>query len=75
MRKGPGARKRLEAVRYSAFGVPYTLPLGDSNGDGSTNLGTDDGGICFDWDLDGDIDISDWSILDAAKAPRGAAVC
>jgi RHS repeat-associated protein len=59
----------VERVKYSAYGVPFNLPMGDTDGNGITNS-TDVGQIntwilagtwsaLGDTDLDGDVDATD----------------
>ncbi|RMH67694.1 MAG: hypothetical protein D6685_03195, partial [Bacteroidetes bacterium] len=58
--------KMVEWVKYSAYGVPFALPAGDSDSDGdwdATDSGRMSGGggydVRKDADLDGDMDIAD----------------
>jgi len=68
---GTGYRK-LQSVRYSAYGVPFALPQCDVNGDGAVSgdnfeypySGPYD--ARYDIDLDDDIDINDWNLIDSA---------
>ncbi|MFM9958558.1 MAG: RHS repeat-associated core domain-containing protein [Phycisphaerales bacterium] len=64
-----------QQVRYSAYGVPYGLPAGDTNADGSivatadvTQMNTWASGpydVRGDLDLDGDVDAADVNICTA----------
>ena len=62
-----------QQVRYSAYGVPHGMPAGDTDFNGSI-VGTPDvtqmlawsSGdytVCGDFDLDGDVDNADMSIV------------
>ncbi len=64
--------EQVEMVRYSAYGVPFSLPAGDMDSDGIVD-GTDDGlawnsmngdyEVLGDMDLDGDVDSDDVSFI------------
>lgn len=55
----------METVRYSAYGVPFGIPPGDIEGDGdcdnddNTNWPGSSYQARLDYDLDGDVDITD----------------
>jgi len=70
----------IERVKYSAYGVPFNLPMGDTDCDGDTDT-TDVNqintwiGLVYnvldDTDLDGDIDLTDKNNANAAKITTG----
>ncbi|MBN8643748.1 MAG: hypothetical protein J0L61_00720, partial [Planctomycetes bacterium] len=65
--------KQMEQVRYSAYGVPFGIPAGDTNADGGVVATPDIAQITAwtsgaynvrgDFDLDGDVDNDDVSIV------------
>ena len=67
------AGKQMEQVRYSAYGVPFGIPAGDTNADGGVVATPDIAQITAwtsgaynvrgDFDLDGDVDNDDVSIV------------
>jgi len=74
--------KQGEAVRYSAYGVPFLIPTADLDGDGDIQLDDIDYmddmvnsiepySIVGDLDLDGDVDASDALLVAGAVTGRG----
>ncbi len=63
--------KLAERARYSAYGVPYGIPLGDVNGDGTVDasdqglitLNWGSGPVRYDLNLDGTVDAADAAIV------------
>jgi RHS repeat-associated protein len=71
---------QIEQARYSAYGVPFGLPAGDTDADGDTDatdasqIRTWGGGayqVRGDMDLDGDVDSTDESLAQSNTATLG----
>jgi hypothetical protein len=77
------ARVMVERVKHSAYGVPFNLPMGDTDCDGdcdttdvnqiNTWIGTAYN-VLGDTDLDGDVDLADKNAANAAKITTGRGV-
>lgn len=81
---GDGGATMLEWIKYSAYGVPFALPAGDTDSDGDCDS-TDDAQITTwknapaydvrgDLDLDGDVDATDESLVVSAHQSLGRGV-
>ncbi len=77
-------RAMVERVKYSPYGVPFNIPMGDTDADGDTDT-TDTGQISAwiafgtwsalgDTDLDGDVDATDFNNANGAKITTGRGV-
>jgi len=77
-----GGGRQGEAVRYSAHGVPFSIPTGDLDGDGDRDLTDIDYmddmvnsiqpySVVGDLDLDGDVDFNDTLLAAGAVHGRG----
>ncbi|MBL8800491.1 MAG: hypothetical protein JNN27_00725 [Planctomycetes bacterium] len=81
---GDGGATMVEWIKYSAYGVPFALPAGDTDSDGDCDS-TDDTQVTTwknapaydirgDLDLDGDVDATDESLVAGAHQSLGRGV-